>query len=1150
MDVLTQLQSLSDEILRSRRELRGDGSGAPEPKFTGEPGSPEQARDAHTRNVYLHLRRMALNMMPEAADTRSLREDWEEVLLSLRALEVDTPDREVTYERGRELMNLLWNPPKKLWEILPEGIRPRREMLPREPFLRCAWDLILLGHRRRELPDARNQADTLLNWSASALQPREHRRRVVEMLADTVDREPHLTAFIAARSECFFEKAEDRTCGEYLWYCAFSLLKLGQPDGALPLLRRCCLLCRALEGEKSWMGARAGLLYWSFRLYGPESPEGEEFLRSLVRGVRGGLYRAPEAEQAHLELKARALLLRLYAERQELGKWGREAEAFLADCTAREIYYRDGYLSKRFALYILSVHHLALGNFLQAMEYTLQALHCPPPPGAGAYPSDLVLQSNLLYCNIEINRVDKVLDLLDNLESRWEEYKNDEFMVSRMRVLKQLAVNKFGLEDVPEDPWNQIRQIYDRIREDPDWAFSEDTQDNAYLAMEVIGTTQIYLERREIGQERLAAICRVLEHFLNRQDLFPLMPMQRGALRTGLAGAQLRQKDPAWERTMDEALQQIRKFGRFRESRIRLTGSAALMHCRGGNSARAKDLAREALEGITAAWQKATAYLDDAMVCRLLKLAGEDFLTCWEILRGGSSDRDAYELVLKFKDLPALVGRERNRFERYLPGDPELRAKIYRLRDEIAAGELEDARQGTHEIRQQEAQLQRLEAAYFSAYPRNLSFTEISLDRVAEKLPESSAILEYLIGSSPEVLADDTGLSDGKRKLHLFLLGKTGGNVFFLRMEPAETEELIRSAEELIRILRSDRSGSWDHLRGRLYRGLLEPVMDRLENVDTVYLAPDGPLCNLPFEILFGDGESLQERFRICRIACGRDLLFFDGRDPRPRGPGFVLGDPDYETLRGERPDGRGRSGDYLTPVSPLPFSGLEAERVARRCGCMPVRGTGATKFALRDALPCGIIHLATHGLMDEAQESDTLYGAQLTFAGYNRWVREGRQSGHCGNGLLTADEISRMDLSRTELVVLSACHSGMVDSAYGSSRGLVSAFSAAGCRWVVSHLWEAYDLATAILMDAFYDAALREGMQVPQALRHAKKYLENVTVGKLRREGWLDPDEKLWDKLSPEMKEDLQRIRNDPDRRRPFSGEHYWGGFVCYKCR
>lgn len=91
---------------------------------------------------------------------------------------------------------------------------------------------------------------------------------------------------------------------------------------------------------------------------------------------------------------------------------------------------------------------------------------------------------------------------------------------------------------------------------------------------------------------------------------------------------------------------------------------------------------------------------------------------------------------------------------------------------------------------------------------------------------------------------------------------------------------------------------------------------------------------------------------------------------------------------------------------------------------------------------------------------------------------------------ILTAAEVEKMDLSDTELVVLSACDTGLgdcesIDGVYGLRR----AFKIAGAHTIVMTLWKVNDLVTKEFMCEFY-AQIKEGLEYHEAFRIAQKKL------------------------------------------------------------
>lgn len=140
--------------------------------------------------------------------------------------------------------------------------------------------------------------------------------------------------------------------------------------------------------------------------------------------------------------------------------------------------------------------------------------------------------------------------------------------------------------------------------------------------------------------------------------------------------------------------------------------------------------------------------------------------------------------------------------------------------------------------------------------------------------------------------------------------------------------------------------------------------------------------------------------------------------------------------------------------LPPLPGAEEEARAVASIMHTKPLIGSDASIAAVESrAQSAEEIYVATHG---SALSGDPLNGF-LALAGAPE-----------ESGRWSAKEIQSLDLSKTDLAVLSACQTGLGGIHAAGVIGVGRAFTLAGVRWVVMSLWNVDDKATSDLMQAF----------------------------------------------------------------------------------
>jgi len=292
----------------------------------------------------------------------------------------------------------------------------------------------------------------------------------------------------------------------------------------------------------------------------------------------------------------------------------------------------------------------------------------------------------------------------------------------------------------------------------------------------------------------------------------------------------------------------------------------------------------------------------------------------------------------------------------------------------------------------------------------------------------------------------------------------------------------------------------------RLDDQLLAPIRAQLSGIAHLILAPDGKLNLVPFEALVDpQGRYALDSYLVSYVSSGRDLLRLALPQP-PRSSAVLIAGPDYG------PVPRSPGPDQLT-FTQLTGAAAEATDLQRYFPTAAVTDKKATKAALAMLTGPAMLHVATHGfygwragLAGAATRgpatrgpwpdllrgprgappppthdlSDALDQAGLAMTDANRGPA----------GIVTAREIAGFDWTGTQLVVLSACQTGLGavasgDGVYGLRRALVLA----GAASQVVSLWSVADASTPALMRDYY-AALQHGTGRAEALRQAKRRL------------------------------------------------------------
>ena len=333
------------------------------------------------------------------------------------------------------------------------------------------------------------------------------------------------------------------------------------------------------------------------------------------------------------------------------------------------------------------------------------------------------------------------------------------------------------------------------------------------------------------------------------------------------------------------------------------------------------------------------------------------------------------------------------------------------------------------------------------------------------------------------------------------------------------------------------------------YELIWKPLEQALKNTSTVYCSPSGLLHYLNLAAIpkpdgkhFGDARHLVLLGSTRSLAVDskeRSLVIPNAANNALKADAYLAGGIRYEsdstaismsiassnvgtrsieTTIAFQPDSSAtRAGD----LNYLPATATEVREIgqmlrAANFSAKVDTGFFASEEAFR-SLGIGkpsprILHLATHGyFFPDPKGKKTNAGQEPVFkmsehpmirsglimAGAKQAWLTGKHPEGQEDGILTAYEISQMNLSNTELVVLSACETGLGQvSGNEGVYGLQRAFKVAGVKYLIMSLWKVDDRSTQAFMAEFYKQWLQGKQPIPEAFRAAQKSMRAKSPG------------------------------------------------------
>lgn len=448
--------------------------------------------------------------------------------------------------------------------------------------------------------------------------------------------------------------------------------------------------------------------------------------------------------------------------------------------------------------------------------------------------------------------------------------------------------------------------------------------------------------------------------------------------------------------------------------------------------------------------------------------------------------------------------------------DPELSTKLdhMRLKRETMARLMnfntEDYPNALNEAAQLQREADQLEKEISLAVSTSFSTAIISWKEVQKQLQPGEAAVEIF---QSHLVYDN---NQGKGTNYTFIILKASGAPVAVSIDrPANWEtQVLNAYRNCIGQATPDPS---------LYTRLWLPAAAQLTDCKTLYVSPDGVFNQINLNTLFNaqSNKFLIEEKNIHILSTLRSLKDVKQKSPAKPLSAVLIGNPRFDLdLSKTTTDNnlaisskRGAWGFVLTE---LPGTGGEIADIGKTMQAAGIKTSvftenAATEKQLKLVRNPDVLHIATHGFFLEDFKEEQLTGYSAVEIEYykNPLLRSGiflsgannTYSLNSGNvaikeeledGLLSAFEAMNLHLDKTELVVLSACETGLGKVKNGEGVfGLQRAFKLAGARSTIMSLWAVDDEATRQLMTRFY-SAWTAGDDLYNAFRQAQLDIKN----------------------------------------------------------
>ena len=426
------------------------------------------------------------------------------------------------------------------------------------------------------------------------------------------------------------------------------------------------------------------------------------------------------------------------------------------------------------------------------------------------------------------------------------------------------------------------------------------------------------------------------------------------------------------------------------------------------------------------------------------------------------------------------------------------------------------------QLRHQADSLEKIITASSAAYRENQAMWQIIWDSVQNHLSSNDVAIEYF--SAP--LSEDSTMYCA-----LLLRHDSEYPELIPLFEEKEVSSFLSSSEGNITNQTYDYYANGDTISKLVW----SKILPKINEGETIYFAPSGLLHQLAIEYLpYDENRTMSDVYNMVRLSSTREIVLNKQNTEYTTATlyGGIAYDLEEDVLLAESENyakenllaSRSIENDTLNRgnVKYLPGTKKEAESINTllkqnniSAKLYTIAQANEESFKALSGKHSNILHIGTHGFtwtdsvakkqdyFTQRMQLQTLDGSNrfttptidplnrcgLLFAGANIALQGNSKNLPEGvqDGILTAKEISLLDLRDANLVVLSACETAKGDITSEGVFGLQRAFKMAGVQTIIMSLWKVNDQATQLLMTEFYNNWIGKHQSKRDAFRNAQ---------------------------------------------------------------